>query len=162
MISHETLICGLLPRERTVACSLLRSALNEDDDIRIAAAVIVDAQGRTLLVRKRGTEAFMQVGGKMASDETPIETLAREIREELDCGVAGQPVPLGCFCAPAANEPGRIVSAELFKVVLEGKIRPSGEIDAVMWHDPEDLNVILAPLTRDHVLPLIPTFGKRA
>ena len=134
--------------------------MNADEGIRIAAAVIVDAQGRTLLVRKRGTSAFMQAGGKVGPDETSVEALFREIREELDCGLAGQPVPLGRFCAPAANEPGRIVRAELFMAVLDGDIRPSGEIDAVIWHDPEDLNVNLAPLTRNHVLPLIPALRR--
>ena len=81
--------------------------MNSNGDIRIAAAVIVDSNGRTLLVRKRGTSAFMQAGGKVGPDESPAEALAREIREELDCGLAGPPVPLGCFRSPAANEPGR-------------------------------------------------------
>ncbi len=31
--------------------------------IHIAAALILDTGGRALLVRKRGTEAFMQAGG---------------------------------------------------------------------------------------------------
>ena len=131
-------------------------------DIRIAAAVIVDARGRTLLVRKRGTSAFMQAGGKVGPDESPAEALAREIREELDCGLASPPVPLGRFRAPAANEPGRIVEAELFAAVLDGEIRPAGEIDELIWHDPDDLDVILAPLTRNHVLPLVPTLRRNA
>ena len=130
-------------------------------DIRIAAAVIVDARGRTLLVRKRGTCAFMQAGGKVAADETPAEALAREIREELDCGVIGAPRPLGRFRAPAANEPGRNVEAELFAVELDGEICPAGEIEAAIWHDPNDLvSVTLAPLTRNHVLPLVPSLRR--
>ena len=137
--------------------------MSGDADIRIAAAVIVDACGRTLLVRKRGTSAFMQAGGKVASDETPEEALAREIREELDCGLAGSPQPLGRFLAPAANEPGRMVEAELFAVVLDGEIRPAAEIEDAIWHDPADLaSVILAPLTRHHVLPLVPSLRRNA
>jgi 8-oxo-dGTP pyrophosphatase MutT (NUDIX family) len=136
--------------------------VSRDDDIRIAAAVIVDAHGRTLLVRKRGTGAFMQAGGKVGPGESPAGALAREIREELDCGLAGPPVPLGCFRAPAANEPGRIVEAELFAAVLDGEIRPAGEIDELIWHDPNDATVILAPLTRNHVLPLVPTLRRNA
>jgi 8-oxo-dGTP pyrophosphatase MutT (NUDIX family) len=132
-------------------------------DIRIAAAVIVDAHGRTLLVRKRGTSAFMQAGGKVGPDESPAEALAREIREELDCGLAGPPVPLGCFRAPAANEPGLIVEAELFVVALDGDISPAAEIEDAIWHDPADLvSLTLAPLTRDHVLPLIPNLRRNA
>jgi 8-oxo-dGTP diphosphatase len=131
-------------------------------DIHIAAAVIVDARGRTLLVRKRGTSAFMQAGGKVAAGETPAEALVREIREELDCGLAALPQPLGCFRAPAANEPGRTVEADLFAVVLDGEIKPAAEIEDAIWHDPEDLTVILAPLTRDHVLPLVPDLRRNA
>jgi 8-oxo-dGTP pyrophosphatase MutT (NUDIX family) len=136
--------------------------VNEDADIRIAAAVIVDARGRTLLVRKRGTSAFMQAGGKVGPNEGPAEALAREIREELDCGLAGPPVPLGRFLAPAANEPGRRVEAELFAVVLDGDIRPAAEIEEAIWHDPGDLTATLAPLTRNHVLPLVPTLRRNA
>lgn len=156
------------PPQQTSACQRhaplqLRPTVREQADIRIAAAVIVDANGRTLLVRKRGTSAFMQAGGKVAADETPAEALARELREELDCGLAAAPRPLGRFRAPAANEPGQIVEAELFAVELEGDICPAGEIEAAIWHDPGDLlSVMLAPLTRDHVLPLVPTLRRNA
>jgi 8-oxo-dGTP pyrophosphatase MutT (NUDIX family) len=137
--------------------------VSEAADIRIAAAVIVDGEGRTLLVRKRGTRAFMQAGGKVATDETPLEALARELREELACGFAEPPRPLGHFRAPAANEPGRSVDAELFAVRIEGEIRPACEIEAAIWHDPGDLvSIVLAPLTRDHVLPLVPSLRRNA
>jgi len=113
-------------------------------------------------VRKRGTSAFMQAGGKVGPDESPADALAREIREELDCGLAGPPVPLGCFRAPAANEPGRIVEAELFAAVLQGDIRPAAEIEDAVWHDPDDLDsLILAPLTRDHALPIARDLRRR-
>jgi 8-oxo-dGTP diphosphatase len=137
--------------------------VSEGADIRIAAAVVVNADGRTLLVRKRGTQAFMQAGGKVAADETPAEALARELREELGCGLASAPRPLGRFRAPAANEPGQIVEAELFAVDLDGGICPGGEIEAAIWHDPDDLvSVQLAPLTRNHVLPLVPGLRRNA
>ena len=43
----------------------------------------------------------------------------------------------------------------LFVAVLEGEIRPAGEIEELIWHDPDDLTLSLAPLTRNHVLPLV-------
>jgi 8-oxo-dGTP pyrophosphatase MutT (NUDIX family) len=129
--------------------------------IRIAAAVILDADGRTLLVRKRGTEAFMQAGGKLGRGETSVDALRREIREELGCEVEG-PVALGRFSAPAANEAGRTVEADLFAVKLAGEIRPAAEIEDAVWHDPDDLDsLILAPLTRDHVLPIARDLRRR-
>ena len=53
------------------------------------AAVIVDRRGRVLLVRKRGSATFIQPGGKREPGETALQTLARELREEL--GVRLQP-----------------------------------------------------------------------
>ncbi len=47
--------------------------------IRIVAAVIRDDAGRVLLVRKRGTKAFMQPGGKLDAGEDDITALSREI-----------------------------------------------------------------------------------
>jgi hypothetical protein len=47
-------------------------------------------------------------------------------------------------------------------VVLDGDVRPAAEIDAAIWHDPDDVSVILAPLTRDHVLPLVAGLTRNA
>ena len=124
--------------------------------IRIVAALIRDDAGRVLLVRKRGTRAFMQPGGKRDAGEGDIAALSREIAEELGCGLlAGSIRPLGEFDAVAANEPGFRVQASLYGVDVTGEIAPSREIDEMIWVDPAaPPDIILAPLTRDHVLPL--------
>lgn len=126
------------------------------DIVRIVAAVVLDDFGRTLLVRKRGTMAFMQPGGKLAEGETAIGALEREIAEELGCELEPASCrPLGCFSAPAANEPGWTVEAELFSARLSGEVRPSAEIEEALWIDPDvELSIPLAPLTRRHALPL--------
>jgi 8-oxo-dGTP diphosphatase len=124
--------------------------------IRIVAAVVLSGAGETLLVRKRGTAAFMQPGGKRNADETEIGALEREIEEELGCAlVTGSCRPLGRFSAPAANEPGWTVEAELFSAMLAGEIRLDAEIEEAIWIDPDDEPAFeLAPLTRRHALPL--------
>lgn len=78
--------------------------------IRIAAAVIRDANGNILLVRKRGMRSFMQPGGKIEAGEEPVNALSRELREELGI-VMTRSTHLGRFRAPAANEPGSEVDA---------------------------------------------------
>jgi 8-oxo-dGTP diphosphatase len=124
--------------------------------IRIVAALIRDDTGRVLLVRKRGTKAFMQPGGKLDAGEDDITALSREILEELGCVLDPESVlPLGAFDAVAANAPGYRVEANLYRVDVTGEISPSREIDEAIWVDPASpLDIHLAPLTRDHVLPL--------
>jgi 8-oxo-dGTP diphosphatase len=133
-----------------------RSEADGSKLIRIVAAVILDDSGRTLLVRKRGTAAFMQPGGKPARGETDLAALERELFEELGCGVDPASCrALGRFRAPAANEPGMTVEAQLFAARLSGEIKLDGEIEEAVWIDPEiEPSVRLAPLTRRHALPL--------
>ena len=126
------------------------------DTIDIVAAVIRDEAGRVLLVRKRGTTAFMQPGGKRDPGEDDIETLAREIDEELGCQLVPDSIrPLGEFDAISANEPGFRVRASLYEIAVAGDIAPKAEIETMLWIDPAaPADIPLAPLTRDHVLPL--------
>jgi 8-oxo-dGTP diphosphatase len=125
--------------------------------IRVAAAVIVDARDRVLLVRKRGTAAFMQPGGKIMPGETSLQALIREIAEELGVSASYSTIrPLGRHVAEAANEPGYLVEADVFSVSLEGEPRATAEIDEIAWVDPaRPGDIELAPLTRETVLRLL-------
>lgn len=123
--------------------------------IRVAAALLIGGDGRMLLVRKRGTLAFMQAGGKIEQSEEPICVLVRKLWEELGLVVQpSQAVYLGRFRAPAANEPGWAVEAELFKVNIEDEVAPAAGIDEVVWIDSSaSTDLTLVPLTCDFVLP---------
>ena len=124
--------------------------------ISVVAALIRDDDGRVLLVRKRGTAAFMQPGGKRDAGESDVAALAREVEEELGCRViANSARLLGVFDAESANEPGFRVSATVYAIDVEGAIEPKAEIEQVVWVDPRALPALsFAPLTREHVLPL--------
>lgn len=124
--------------------------------IHVSAAVILDAENRLLLVRKAGTTAFMQPGGKPDPGETGAETLSRELAEELGIRVEpGGLRALGTFTAAAANEPGFLVVAEVFAADI-GAQQPAigAEIVELRWvtrADAESLEV--APLARENFLP---------
>ena len=134
----------------------MNSIPRERRKVRIAAAIIADASGRLLLVRKRGTSAFMQPGGKIEPHEAPLDALVRELNEEL--GLVIDPAtasPLGLFRAKAANEPDSTVEAQLFAVSIEAEPMPAAEIEEMIWLEPTAANGLdLAPLTRDVVLRL--------
>ena len=127
--------------------------------IRIAAALLVGPDGRTLLVRKRGTQAFMQPGGKIEAHEQPVQVLARELDEELGLKIdPAQARHLGQFSAPAANEPGFIVQAEVFLLETDATVSPAAEIEEVRWIDPiSSGDLLLAPLTGEVILPFYRT-----
>lgn len=138
-----------------LAAFVFKASFFMSKTIRIAAALLIEPNGQTLLVRKRGTQAFMQPGGKIDAGEKPAEALARELHEEL--GLIIEPsdaVYLGNFSAPAVNEPGYTVEADLFQVTIDEPVSPAAEIEEVRWIDPAtDGDLILAPLTRDLILP---------
>lgn len=124
--------------------------------IHVSAAVITDADGRLLLVRKAGTTAFMQPGGKPEPGETPAETLARELAEEVGLRVDADALePLGEFTAVAANEPGFEVVADVFRVDI-GDQEPvlDAEIVELRWVTAATASGIeIAPLAREFFLP---------
>ncbi|CAM3410943.1 DNA mismatch repair protein MutT [Pseudomonas floridensis] len=129
--------------------------------ITIAAALLIDPGGRTLLVRKRGTQAFMQPGGKIEPGEPAVQALVRELQEELGLVIEPQQALfLGEFSAPAANEPGFEVHCQLFEVVTDAPVAPAAEIEEVIWLGLHETSAAphpdlqLAPLTRDLILPL--------
>jgi len=124
--------------------------------IRIAAALLTDARaGRLLLVRKRGTASFMQPGGKIEPGESAAAALSRELAEELGLAVVPESLtPLGRFVAPAANEPGFTVEADVFRVPYSGDAKPGAEIAEIALIDPAAPDRPLAELSRRHILPL--------
>lgn len=141
--------------------SLVYAALSSDrprdvgDAIVVSAVVLTDADGAVLTVRKRGTDSFMQPGGKPEPGEAPAQCALREVEEEL--GLVLEPELLDLVAVhrtAAANEAGRPLIASVFRhPLLAGESRPqvvpAAEIEEVRWVDPrQPLPSDSAPLLR--------------
>lgn len=123
--------------------------------IHIASALLLRPDGALLLVRKRGTTRFMLAGGKIATGESPLQTVVRELQEELGLQLSATDfTPLGLFNAPAANEPGHTVHAELFVADIDCEVHAAAEIEEVIWMQPDqELTVPLAYLAQHTAIP---------
>lgn len=130
-----------------------------ENTITIAAALIDNDHGQLLLVRKRGTEAFMQAGGKIEPEETALIALQRELKEEIGLTIGdGQARYLGTFSASAANEENCTVRAAVFHIRAQHTPIPRFEIGEALWLTREEAERLpLAPLTRDYIIPLSQT-----
>lgn len=129
--------------------------------IHVSAVVLRDPEGRVLLVRKRGTHMWMNPGGKPEAGESPAECASRELREEL--GLELEPSglrALGRFAAPAANEDGFSVVADVLEWphALVSTPKPAAEIEAVRWCGASELDdASLAPLFVQAIAPRLST-----
>jgi len=118
--------------------------------IRVVAGLITDPDGRLLLVRKRGTDRFMQAGGKPEAGETPRAALVRELQEELGLRVREDALePVGAFVTEAANEAGHRLEADVFRLVVAEPVSAQAEIEELRWCTPAEAAALgdrLAPL----------------
>jgi 8-oxo-dGTP diphosphatase len=120
--------------------------------VEVVGAVIRNAAGELLTVRKAGTDRFMLPGGKREAGEDDLAALARELSEELGVRLVRAEL-LGIFEAPAANEPGATVRSHAYAVAVDGEMAIASEIAALCWLDVSAPQVSLAPLLEREILP---------
>jgi 8-oxo-dGTP diphosphatase len=123
--------------------------------LKIGLAVIEG--DRLLLVKKRNSDFYILPGGKPEQGENDIETLSREIDEELGCGIAAERLRfLGTFSDEVAGVPNARVTIRLYAGALVGTPSPRSEIDSLRWWKrTEYKEQTLAPSLRNSILPFL-------
>lgn len=100
---------------------------------KIAWIYIVD--GQILGARSKGKDTYYLPGGKREPNETDIETLLREIEEELSVRIKPETVlHFGTFEAQAHGKTeGTQVKMTCYTADFEGELSPASEIDEWVW-----------------------------
>lgn len=86
---------------------------------------------RILTARSRNKTAFYLPGGKREPGETDLETLSREVKEELGVSVVpGTERFFGVFTEQAEGKPaGTLVKLSCYFAALSGEPVPSSEVE---------------------------------
>ena len=122
--------------------------------ITVAAGIVMNEQQQLLLVRKKNTSCFMQVGGKLEVNELPEQTILREIEEEIGCQAKIQHYS-GRFETQTANEPDHLLISYVYHVQLDQAPVVHAEIAEIKWVNLDDAETQLAPLTTEVVMPWV-------
>ncbi|MFC3502892.1 NUDIX domain-containing protein [Micromonospora krabiensis] len=103
--------------------------------------------GEILSSRSRGKDVYYLPGGKREAGESDLDTLVREIREELSVTIAADSAAhLGTFQAQAHGHPdGTVVRMTCYTADYRGTLRPASEIEEIRW---------LTHADRDRVSPV--------
>lgn len=98
-------------------------------------AWIVVRDGRILSTRNHGLEVFYLPGGKREAGETDVDTLTREIKEELTVDIIAPTMALfGTFTAPAhGRSAGILVQMTCYTAEATGDLAASHEIAEYAW-----------------------------
>ena len=92
--------------------------------------------GRILCARPRGRDIFYIPGGKREGAETDLQTLLREIAEELTVALLPETVThLGTYEAyqPHGQPGGAVVRMSCYAGAYSGTLAASGEIAELAW-----------------------------
>jgi mutator protein MutT len=112
----------------------------DQPDIRKAAALFIDSQGRLLLSKDKHSTKWQVLGGKIETGETPVQTIIREMHEELAVEVeVKQKQYASSSIFPAANDPGKTVQLYYYFCKLFGKPKMIENVEFVRWFSKSDV-----------------------
>lgn len=102
------------------------------------AWILRDGDGRVLVARSHGKDAYYLPGGKPEPGETERDALVREIREELGVDLVPETVAPAFTVRAAAHgkDAGTEVRMACYTAGHRGTLEPLAEIAELAWLDP--------------------------
>ncbi|MDB1090094.1 NUDIX domain-containing protein [Streptomyces sp. ACA25] len=93
------------------------------------------ADGRILGTRSRGRQLFYIPGGKRNEGESDLDTLLREVKEEVSVTLVTESIAyFGTYRAPAdGHGEGTVVQMSCYTAHHRGDLRANSEIEELAW-----------------------------
>ncbi len=100
--------------------------------------------GKILSTRSKGKDKYYIPGGKREAGETDIETLVREVKEELSVDIIESSAKLyGVFEAQAHGKAeGVIVKMTCYTAEYTGELKADSEIAEIVWLTMADIESV--------------------
>lgn len=107
---------------------------------KVAYLYLVD--GRILSTRSKGKDKYYIPGGKREGNETDVETLVREIKEELSVEIIPDSAQFyGVFEAQAHGKAeGIVVKMTCYTADFTGELQADSEIAEIVWLNYSDID----------------------
>lgn len=119
---------------------------------KIGAAIIKN--NKVLVVKELGWKKYGIPGGIIKPNETDVDYLVREIKEELNVNVKTDSLEyLGTFEDVATNEPNTIIQIKLYKTEADKGPMKTSEIEDMFWFGKNDDWDKLGYIDKNHLIP---------
>lgn len=102
------------------------------------AGALIIRNKALLLVTGHGSDSYWTPGGKIDGTDTPLETIKRELSEEL--GITVSKATLFDTMTMINSITGQEQTTTYFIVDAEGELRPDNEIAGFHWYTREDFD----------------------